>query len=91
LILVKYRGQVLRVRLLPSAIKKQFEFMVDGRRLTLRFNMTAAGLFVVIPAVLAYNAFVRLNRLELMELDGFANDLYSFLNNGIKNSKKGGK
>lgn len=53
--------------------------------------MTAAGLFVAIPAVLAYNAFVRLNRLELMELDGFANDLYSFLNNGIKNSKKGGK
>ncbi|MFT5703199.1 MAG: biopolymer transport protein ExbB [Rickettsiales bacterium] len=53
--------------------------------------MTAAGLFVAIPAVLAYNAFVRLNRLELMELDGFANDLYSFLNNGMKNSKKGGK
>ncbi|MFT6077679.1 MAG: hypothetical protein ACJATU_000889, partial [Rickettsiales bacterium] len=24
-------------------------------------------------------------------LDGFANDLYSFLNNGIKTSKKGGK
>jgi biopolymer transport protein ExbB len=45
--------------------------------------MTAAGLFVAIPAVLAYNAFVRLNRLELMELDGFAHDLYSYLNNGV--------
>lgn len=50
--------------------------------------MTAAGLFVAIPAVLAYNAFVRLNRLELMELDGFAHDLYSFLNNGMKVSTK---
>ena len=54
--------------------------------------MTAAGLFVAIPAVLAYNAFVRLNRLELMELDGFAHDLYSFLNNGMKvSNKKEGK
>ncbi len=43
--------------------------------------MTAAGLFVAIPATLAYNAFVRLNRLELMELDGFAHDLYSYFNN----------
>ena len=50
--------------------------------------MTAAGLFVAIPAVLAYNAFVRLNRLELMELDGFAHDLHSYLNNGVK---KGGR
>ncbi len=50
--------------------------------------MTAAGLFVAIPAVLAYNAFVRFNRLELMELDGFAHDLYSYLNNGVKVSNK---
>ena len=50
--------------------------------------MTAAGLFVAIPAVLAYNSFVRLNRLELMELDGFAHDLYSYLNNGMKISIK---
>ncbi len=53
--------------------------------------MTAAGLFVAIPAVLAYNAFVRLNRLELMELDGFAHDLYSYLNNGFGFNKKGGR
>lgn len=46
--------------------------------------MTAAGLFVAIPAVIAYNAFVRFNRLELMELDGFAHDLHCYLNNGIR-------
>ncbi|MES2677223.1 MAG: MotA/TolQ/ExbB proton channel family protein [Pseudomonadota bacterium] len=53
--------------------------------------MTAAGLFVAIPATLAYNAFVRLNRLELMELDGFAHDLYSYLSNGVKVSNKKGE
>ena len=37
--------------------------------------MTAAGLFVAIPAVIAYNAMVRSNRVVLAELDGFARDL----------------
>ena len=37
--------------------------------------MTAAGLFVAIPAVIAYNALVRTNRVVLAELDGFARDL----------------
>ena len=37
--------------------------------------MTAAGLAVAIPAVLAYNAFGRFNRVVLAELDGFARDL----------------
>jgi biopolymer transport protein ExbB len=37
--------------------------------------MTAAGLAVAIPAVLAYNAFGRFNRLVLADLDGFARDL----------------
>lgn len=46
--------------------------------------MTAIGLFVAIPAVLAYNAFIRYNRLELMELDGFAADLLSYFENGVK-------
>ena len=46
--------------------------------------MTAAGLFVAIPAVAAYNAFVRMNRVELAELDGFAHDLHSYLNTGAK-------
>jgi len=37
--------------------------------------MTGFGLAVAIPAVLSYNAFNRLNRTTLAELDGFAHDL----------------
>ncbi|MBN9426488.1 MAG: MotA/TolQ/ExbB proton channel family protein [Burkholderiales bacterium] len=44
--------------------------------------MTAAGLAVAIPAVLAYNAFVRANRLVLAELDGFAHDLLALVLTG---------
>lgn len=46
--------------------------------------MTALGLFVAIPAVLAYNSFVRTNRLEMIELDGFAHDLLSYFDTGAK-------
>jgi len=46
--------------------------------------MTALGLFVAIPAVLAYNTFVRTNRLEMIELDGFAHDLLSYCDTGAK-------
>jgi biopolymer transport protein ExbB len=46
--------------------------------------MTAGGLFVAIPAVLAYNACVRANRLVLAQLDGFTHDLHAFLTTGIK-------
>jgi biopolymer transport protein ExbB len=38
--------------------------------------MTALGLAVAIPAVLAYNSFARRNRLWLARLDAFAHDLY---------------
>jgi biopolymer transport protein ExbB len=41
--------------------------------------MTALGLAVAIPAVLAYNAFVRSNRLVLARLDAFAHDLFAVL------------
>lgn len=41
--------------------------------------MTAFGLFVAIPAVLAYNSMTRSNRIILAELDGFANDLRAHL------------
>ena len=41
--------------------------------------MTGLGLAVAIPAVLAYNAFVRTNRLLLARLDAYAHDLYAFL------------
>lgn len=41
--------------------------------------MTGLGLMVAIPAVLAYNAFNRINRITLAELDGFAFDLHAHL------------
>ena len=44
--------------------------------------MTALGLAVAIPAVLAYNAFVRSNRLVLARLDAFAHDLFAVLSTG---------
>jgi biopolymer transport protein ExbB len=44
--------------------------------------MTAAGLAVAVPAVLAYNAFVRSNRVVLGKLDAFAHDLFAFLTTG---------
>lgn len=46
--------------------------------------MTAFGLAVAIPAVLAYNAFARANRLTLAELDGFAHDLHATLTTGAR-------
>lgn len=49
--------------------------------------MTAAGLFVAIPAVLAYNAFTRANRLVLARLDGFANGLHAYLVVGVRLSQ----
>lgn len=44
--------------------------------------MTGLGLAVAIPAVLAYNGFVRSNRVYLAQLDSFAHDLFSFLSTG---------
>ena len=41
--------------------------------------MTALGLAVAIPAVLAYNGFVRSNRVVLARLDAFAHDLHAAL------------
>lgn len=41
--------------------------------------MTALGLFVAIPAGLAYNAFTRRNRIWLARLEGFAHELYVLL------------
>ena len=46
--------------------------------------MTALGLAVAIPAVLAYNFFARTNRLVLTELDGFAHDLFVFMSTGLR-------
>lgn len=44
--------------------------------------MTGFGLAVALPAVLIYNLFVRLNRLKMAELEGFAHDLYALLTTG---------
>jgi biopolymer transport protein ExbB len=44
--------------------------------------MTALGLAVAIPAVLAYNFSVRRNRIVLAQLDSFAHDLFAFLTTG---------
>jgi biopolymer transport protein ExbB len=49
--------------------------------------MTALGLAVAIPAVLAYNAFQRSNRIILAELDGFAHDLHIRLTNMLEGNK----
>ena len=44
--------------------------------------MTAFGLATALPAVMAYNVFVRSNRRVLSDLDGFAHDLFVFLGSG---------
>jgi len=46
--------------------------------------MTALGLAVAVPAVLAYNAITRRNRLALTRLDAFAHDLYAFCTTGVR-------
>ncbi len=53
--------------------------------------MTAAGLFVAIPAVLAYNALTRANRLVMAQLDGFAHDLHAFYATGARRAVPKGK
>jgi biopolymer transport protein ExbB len=45
--------------------------------------MTAFGLAVAIPAVLAYNALVRDNRLLMGEIETFAHDLHTYLTTGV--------
>ena len=44
--------------------------------------MTAIGLAVAIPAVLAYNAFIKANRGIMAELESFAQDLHTLLTTG---------
>ncbi len=49
---------------------------------------TAAGLFVAIPAVLAYNALVRLNKNMRQDLDAYAHDLHAQLLNNPVNDQE---
>ena len=46
--------------------------------------MTAIGLGVAIPAVLAYNYFVRVNRDTYAKFDTFAHDLHDFFATGSR-------
>lgn len=46
--------------------------------------MTAGGLAAAIPAVLAYNFFVRSNRLTYAQFDEFAHDLHDFFATGSR-------
>lgn len=45
--------------------------------------MTACGLFVSIPALLAYNVFARLNRNMVGDLERFAHDVFGLLGLGL--------
>lgn len=53
--------------------------------------MTALGLAVAIPAVLAFNAFNRRNRVWLARLDAFAHDLYAVITVGQKANSSAGE
>lgn len=53
--------------------------------------MTALGLAVAIPAVLAFNAFNRRNRIWLAKLDAFAHDLYAVITVGEKANSSAGE
>lgn len=46
--------------------------------------MTAIGLFVAIPAVIAFNTFVRSNRATNEKFDSFAHDLHDFFATGAR-------
>jgi biopolymer transport protein ExbB len=50
--------------------------------------MTALGLAVAIPAVLAYNFYNRSKRQMLSEVDGFAHDLFAFMSTGVRNNTR---
>ncbi|MGH8474318.1 MAG: MotA/TolQ/ExbB proton channel family protein, partial [Methylococcales bacterium] len=45
--------------------------------------MTAFGLAVALPAVLAYNSLLRDNRLLMLKIESFAHDLYAYLTTGM--------
>jgi biopolymer transport protein ExbB len=46
--------------------------------------MTALGLAVAIPAVLAFNAINRANKLMVADLNRFANDLLAYFVTGAR-------
>ena len=55
------------------------EFIQSVAPILLALVMTGVGLLVALPAVLAYNGLVRLNRRELAWLESFAQQLHALL------------
>ena len=51
--------------------------------------MTAFGIAVAVPAVLAYNFLLRAHRVIAAELDGFAHDLHAYLTTGTRLESSG--
>jgi biopolymer transport protein ExbB len=51
--------------------------------------MTALGIAVAVPAVLAYNFLLRVNRAIAQELDGFAHDLHAYLTRDVRTPAEG--
>ena len=51
--------------------------------------MTAFGIAVAVPAVLAYNFLLRAHRVIAAELDGFAHDLHAYLTTGVRLNMSG--
>ena len=51
--------------------------------------MTAFGIAVAVPAVLAYNFLLRAHRLIAAELDGFAHDLHAYLTTDARRESPG--
>ena len=49
--------------------------------------MTALGLAVAIPALMFYNTFIRMNRVLLVDLDGFAYDLHRYFSEKLSASE----
>ncbi|MBT9568942.1 MAG: MotA/TolQ/ExbB proton channel family protein [Thiobacillus sp.] len=50
--------------------------------------MTALGLAVAIPAVLAYNFFNRGKRRTVAEVEGFAHELFAFMQTGVRHGPR---
>jgi biopolymer transport protein ExbB len=49
--------------------------------------MTAFGLAVAIPALIFYNTFIRMNRVLLVDLDGFAYDLHRYFSEKLSSEE----
>lgn len=65
--------------LIGMATANQFSITIVAGPIGEALIATAAGLAAAIPAVVAYNALLRANRIEAEKFDGFAHDLHSYV------------